>query len=95
VESKSTVPWDAKLVAALHDAERIWDETPQAPTEFVFVDRFISGYVNALDENRWIRDKETNISQERRERWYQQNIQALLGYYCSWPLLLKTAGWAV
>lgn len=95
VEAKSTVPWDVKLVAALREVDRIWNETPQAPTEFVFIDKFISGYVNALDENRWIRDKETNISQERRERWYQQNIRALVGYYCSWPLLLKTAGWAL
>ena len=95
METKSAVPWDMSLVAALHEVDQIWNETPQAPTEFVFIDKFISGYVNTLDENRWIRDKEANISQERRERRYQQNIRALVGYYCSWPLLFKTAGWAL
>jgi hypothetical protein len=94
VENKSTVPWDMKLVASLSEIDRIWNEAPQAPTEFLFIDKFISGYVNTLDENRWICDKEANISQGHRERWYQQNVRALVGYYRSWPLLLKTAGWA-
>ena len=95
VEITSTFPWDIDLIAGLHNVDRMWNENPQAPTEFVFIDKFIAGYLHALDENRWIRDKEANISQGPRERWYQQNIRSLIGYYRSWPLLLKTAGWSL
>jgi len=92
-EADGRLPWDKELVAALREADRIWNETPQAPTELVFVDKYIAGYVSALDENMWIRDDEANISQAQRERWCQENIQALVGYFSSWPMLLKTAGW--
>lgn len=93
VEADSRKPWDRETQVALREAERIWNEMAQSPTELVFVESFISGYINALDENRWIRDDEANISQEQRERWYQENIRALIGYYSSWPLLLKAGGW--
>ena len=86
-------PWSVELAAVLKDADRLWNEMPHAPTELATVDRFIANYLQALDDNRWMRDPSANITQSQGERWYPQNISALAGYYLAWPLLLKTTGW--
>ena len=86
-------PWNAELVNILKETDRIWNEMPQAPIELAIVDKFISNYLNALDNNRWMRDPSANITQSQCERWYPDNILALAGYYRAWPLLLKTTGW--
>ncbi len=86
-------PWNADLTNVLNDADRLWNKMPQAPTELALVDKFISNYINALDDNRWMRDPTANITQSQRERWYPQNISALVGYYLAWTVLLKTSGW--
>lgn len=88
-------PWSKELAIALEEADRIWNEMPRAPTELALVEKFISNYLNALDDNRWMRDADANITQAQRDRWYRKNVEALAGYYLSWPLLLKTAGWTI
>lgn len=88
-------PWKKELAEALSDVDRAWNEMPQAPIELALVEKFISNYITALDDNKWMRDPNANITQAQRERWYPENIGALAGYYLAWRLLLKTAGWAV
>ncbi len=87
-------PWSAELISNLTDTDRIWNEMPQAPIELATAEKFISNYLNALDDNRWMRDPSANITQSQRERWYPQNIAALAGYYLAWPLILRTSGWS-
>ncbi len=88
-------PWGKELTLALECADRAWNEMPQAPTELALVEKFISNYLTALEENRWMRDPDSNITQAQREKWYPDNMGALTGYYLAWQLLLKTAGWTV
>jgi hypothetical protein len=81
-----------ELANQLREIDLVWNKMPQAPTELAIMDKFISNYVTALDDNRWLRDLDANITQAQRERWYPKNISALAGYYLAWPLLLKAAG---
>lgn len=86
-------PWNVELAQIFKDLDRRWNEMPQAPTELALVDKFMSNYISALDDNRWMRDPAANITPAQRERWYPQNITTLAGYYLALPVLLKTSGW--